>query len=81
LKLNKLTARPPALGNLNCSKLLLLKNILAVKLFSNSRLLAGVLLAAVLSTASGCARHNSLQKKTRWYKSHAGKTTPCPCGH
>ena len=53
----------------------------AVKLFLNSRLLAGLLLGAVLSTASGCARHSSLQKKTRWYKSHAGKTTPCPCGH
>jgi hypothetical protein len=53
-----------------------------VKLFRNSRLLASVLLVAVLSTAtSGCARHSSLQKKTRWYKSHAGKTTPCPCGH
>jgi hypothetical protein len=52
-----------------------------VKLSINSRLLAGLLLAAVLSTASGCARHNSLQKKTRWYKSHAGKATPCPCGH
>ncbi|MGI4866328.1 MAG: hypothetical protein ACRYFZ_20550 [Janthinobacterium lividum] len=52
-----------------------------MKLFINSRLLAGLLLAAVLSTASGCARHGSLQQKTRWYKHHAGKTTPCPCGH
>jgi hypothetical protein len=76
----KLSARPPALSNLAKVKYFY-KNICAVKLFINSRLLAGLLLAAVLSTASGCARHGSLQKKTRWYKSHAGKTTPCPCGH
>lgn len=53
-----------------------------MKLFINSRLPAWLLLAAVLSTASGCARHGSLQKKTRWYKSHStGKAVPCPCGH
>ena len=78
--LNKLSALPPALGSGAAVKYIY-KNIRAVKLFINSRLLAGLLLAAVLSTASGCARHGSLQKKTRWYKSHAGKTTPCPCGH
>jgi hypothetical protein len=53
-----------------------------VKLFINSRLPAWLLLVAVLSTASGCAGHNSLQQKTRWYKHHSGgKSVPCPCGH
>ena len=79
--LNKLSARLSSLDNLSAGKYFYKKNIRAVKLFINSRLLAGLLLAAVLSTASGCARHGSLQQKTRWYKHHAGKSTPCPCGH
>jgi hypothetical protein len=81
LKLSKLSARQPTLGNLAEVKYFY-KNIRAVKLFMNSRLPAWLLLAAVLSTASSCARHGSLQHKTRWYKHHGtGKAVPCPCDH
>jgi hypothetical protein len=45
------------------------------------QLTTALLLAAVVGGTTSCARHASLQQKTRWYKHHAGKTTPCPCGH
>jgi len=44
------------------------------------KIVSVLLLAPLLLAGSGCARHGSLQQKTRWYKHHkSGKHVPCPC--